>query len=687
MKLERITLNGNYLAKNGKRFIPIGAHWVPAKAGLQWTKDWDPEDIKKDFIKMKDLGFNVVRFDLFWAWFEPHPGCYNPQACVQLDYLIELAHTYDIYLHPTFFIGGEVGEAFWDVPWRQGRHPHEDPEMLRLQTNHVSYFTKKYRGETAILAWDLTDEPPFWIVWGKTTDAMAVNWTRLLSWAIRRQDPDALLCVGTSMEDLDHGPFRPDTVAEEADFLSSHPYPIYTLDRFADPLLSERSSYCGSFQAALSRGAGRPLMIHEYGASSAQYDPERIGLYDRVLMYSGLANGVMGFMPWCFTDASPETCKRLPYLRAPHETQFGITAWDRKDRPAGREVRNFAKVLAALDLESVEPKKGDAALIVPFEWAKVHGDLGALGLNESNSIPYTSVQDVHRTPESDYEENLWLTGSLLSAYILAKRAGMQVDMPREQNDWMSYPVVILPSPLTATDRNLTHLHTDFWERAESYVQNGGVLYASFCADAAIPEMEKLFGARLADHEPVESVKITFLRDFGNLKKGQTLAYKIAEKPEHWPVTVCLEGGTVIAEDEKGRPALILNRLGKGMTLMCTYPIESYLAQTPAAFENPENVEISHLIYEALAKEAGITLSARSSCPSVEIGVLGSGKRGYLIAVNRSFNEKNATLDIGFGIKNLSVVGSASEQGTLTHKDGKWSLSIKGWDGIVLEWNI
>ena len=67
MKLGRITLNGNYLAKNGKRFIPIGAHWVPAKAALQWTKDWDPEDIKKDFIKMKDLGFNVVRFDLFWA--------------------------------------------------------------------------------------------------------------------------------------------------------------------------------------------------------------------------------------------------------------------------------------------------------------------------------------------------------------------------------------------------------------------------------------------------------------------------------------------------------------------------------------------------------------------------------------------------------------------------------------------
>ncbi len=48
-----------------------------------------------------------------------------------------------------------------------------------------------------------------------------------------------------------------------------------------------------------------------------------------------------------YTDAAPETYKRAPYLRAPHETQFGLTTWDRQDRPQGVELRNFSQVLNA----------------------------------------------------------------------------------------------------------------------------------------------------------------------------------------------------------------------------------------------------------------------------------------------------------------------------------------------------
>jgi beta-galactosidase GanA len=45
----------------------VGAHWVPAKAALQWPYQWDLSSIETGFTKMKDLGFNMVRIDLFWA--------------------------------------------------------------------------------------------------------------------------------------------------------------------------------------------------------------------------------------------------------------------------------------------------------------------------------------------------------------------------------------------------------------------------------------------------------------------------------------------------------------------------------------------------------------------------------------------------------------------------------------------
>jgi hypothetical protein len=112
-KLPAVHLDGSYFTADGKRFLPVGAHWVPAKAAMQWPVQWDPKDIEADFAKMHELGYSVMRFDVMWAWFEPRPGDYNPVAFQQLDYLVSLAHKYRIYLHPSLFIGGEVGEAFW----------------------------------------------------------------------------------------------------------------------------------------------------------------------------------------------------------------------------------------------------------------------------------------------------------------------------------------------------------------------------------------------------------------------------------------------------------------------------------------------------------------------------------------------------------------------------------------------
>jgi len=65
--LTWVTLSGNYLETAGRRFIPIGVNWVPARAGMQWPFEWDPASIEADFAKMQELGFNVVRLDLVWG--------------------------------------------------------------------------------------------------------------------------------------------------------------------------------------------------------------------------------------------------------------------------------------------------------------------------------------------------------------------------------------------------------------------------------------------------------------------------------------------------------------------------------------------------------------------------------------------------------------------------------------------
>ena len=684
-RLPPVHLQGHYFSREGHPFIPTGAHWVPAKAELHWPVHWDPAEVEADFRQMKELGFNTVRLDLFWAWFEPRPGDYNPEAFRQFDELISLAHRYGLYLHPSLFIGGEVGEAYWDVSWRHGRNPQADPEMLRLETNHAAELARRYHGETAILAWDLTDEPPFWIA-QNTTDAMAINWTRLIAGALRRFDPGRPLVVGTSMEDVTHGPFRPDNIREEVDFFSVHPYTIYAPQLFPDPMLSERGTWGAAFETALSSSAGRPAMVQELGSSSAQYDPERAAAFDRASLYSALGAGANGFLLWCYTDTAPANFSVVPYLRSAHETQFGLTTWDRHERPRAREFRRFEALIAKMNLEGLVPAAAEAGIVVPEEWSRPAGDFSRFGLRGPEILPYVSTQEGgavagQQTP-AGRDDNLWLTGSWLSAFILANRAGLNADFPRESGDWTKRRLVLLPSPLTSTENMLVHVHTDFWEKARRYVEDGGYLYASLSADAAIPEMERLFGARLQDHQPVREVVLKVVVPFGGLQPGETFRYAAnADDPRHWKAALDVRGGTVVAVDSEGQPALTANTLGKGRTLLSAYPIETYLAALPGAFEGHEQ---TYRIYRAFREWTGVQPLFLVDQASVQVSTLESTGRGYVVLVNHGSGPVTARLSSTFAVDSLSRL-TPEDIRPLPHERHNWEIDLEPYGGAVLEW--
>jgi endo-1,4-beta-mannosidase len=685
-RLSAVHLDGGYFSRNGRRFFPVGAHWVPAKAAMQWPVQWDPKDVEADFAKMHELGYNLVRLDMLWAWFEPRPGDYNPEAFRQLDFLISLAHKYQIYLHPSLFIGGEVGEAYWDVSWRHGRHPHADPEMLRLESNQAAEFGRRYANETAIMAWDLTDEPPFWIVQAQTTDAMAINWTRLIAGAIRRSDRLHLIVIGTSGEEIGHGPFRPDNIAGEVDFFSVHPFTIYSPELFPDPMLSERGTYGAAFEIALSNGAGRPTMIHEMGGSSAQYAPERIAAYDRAMMYSGLGAGAIGVDLWCYTDAAPEQFHKVPYLRTPQETRWGMTAWDRQDRPLATEFRNFSQVTGQLDLTGIAPAAADAAIVIPDEWAKPHGDFSRLGLTGPEVIPYVSTFDADAVPgqpqSSPNSDAQWLMGSALSSFILARRSGLKVDFPREYTDWQTRPMLFLPSPLTSTSSVLVHIHTDFYEKARKYVENGGFLYASVGADAAIPDMESLFGARLVDAVTVSEVTLKVVAAFGDLKPGDTFHYSVpGSGSKYWGSMLEVKGGKVIAVDQDGRPALVANTLGRGKTLVGAYPLEAYIAGTPSAFEKPE---ATYRIYRAFRDWAGVKPLFQTDQPSVEVSALKGEHRGYAVVVNHSAQSHHVAVTGTIPMHSLRKILPEGPQ-SLPLDRSTWKIDLAPYEGAVVEW--
>src|SRR5262245_59963953 len=208
----RVVRGSHYLRRHGRSILPVGAHFVPTQ-GPDWPWRVGPDDFDRAFRAMAAVGLDAVRIDLLWQAIEPTPGGFDEDHLNQLDIVVDAARRHGLLFHPTLFIGGEVGDAFWDVPWRHGRHPHRDPEMRRLQVAHARMLARRWRDAPHLLAWDLTDEPPMWL-FPDTTDDDARSWTEELVDALRAVAPDLLITIGTSGQEVGFGPFRADVVSE-----------------------------------------------------------------------------------------------------------------------------------------------------------------------------------------------------------------------------------------------------------------------------------------------------------------------------------------------------------------------------------------------------------------------------------------------------------------------------------------
>jgi hypothetical protein len=205
-----------------------------------------------------------------------------------------------------------------------------------------------------------------------------------------------------------------------------------------------------------------------------------------------------------------------------------------------------------------------------------------------------------------------------------------------------------------------------------------VVYASVSSDAAIPEMEDLFGARLADHVAAGNVTLTVVSPLGGLKPGDKFSF---EAGQQWAATLEVHGGTVIATDQEGRPALVAFRRGAGKTLLSAYPLELCLSGIPSAFDRDEP---THTIYRALLDWASVRPLFRTDQPSVEIGAIKGQSRGYAVLANHSGRALPVVIDTTLPVRSLAQITPAGSQ-PLTLEGQKWKMDIGPYEGAIVEW--
>jgi beta-galactosidase len=661
----------------------VGAHFVPVE-GPDWPWRVGPEAFDRAFRSMAEAGLDAVRIDLLWQAIEPEEGRYDPDHLEQLDGILEAARRQGLWLHPTPFIGGEVGDAFWDVPWRRGRHPHRDPEMRRLQAEQLRMLGRRWAGDPAILGWDLTDEPPFWL-FPDTSDEDARAWTDELVAALRREDPDHLITVGTSGQDIGWGPFRADVVADRLDFLCVHPYPVYQPELYPDSLLSPRMTHAAAFETALAAGTGRPVMVHEFGASSANFDPEAIAAYDRLLEWSSLGRGSIGFFAWCWTDAEPAAYRRAPYVRQPHETQFGVTDARGNLRPRGRVLSELAATVRRLDLggfASEGPAPAAAAMVVPHEFVQPY-DPKAYGLSEAPSGTYQPSESVWSPRRGGPRDALPLARAWLNGFVLAARAGVEVAFARERLDetWPDVRLLLLPAPLASTTISLWHVRTSYWSGAPRFFSQGGTLYLSCSADMAIPDMDELAGCRLADRAPSALPPVLrFVEPWGSFRRGDELVLPEGDGTlQTTGVRLTASDARPVAVDAQGDPALVVASRGSGHAVTCAYPVELLVAGVSDAHGRNDR---SWDIYAGLAALSGARGRVVADSPEVTTGTL-LGPRGGITALT-NHGPESLEVELQMTPGTTSVV-EASGSRPLPSSGGQAAVPLGAYGSAIVRW--
>ncbi|ADU51645.1 Beta-galactosidase trimerisation domain protein [Thermaerobacter marianensis DSM 12885] len=445
----------------------LGVNYWPSRHGVEMWRDWQPEAIAAELQALAATGCRVVRFFLRWVHFQPEEDRIDPTALQRLRQFCDLAWDAGLGVIPTFFTGHMSGEN-WDVPWRRARCPYTDPAMLRAQVRLVRAVAETIGDHPALLAWDLANEPDIFAR-PPSPDAGWL-WCRLLYRELKAVTPAVPVTLGIHVASLvDDCGFRPADVAEAADFVCMHLYPIYS-SWCPDPAGTVRPNLLVPFGDRLVAAMGRrPALAEEFGSTTLMMSPELHGRYVSAVLGSLLLHGSLGAVAWCGLDF---TCaEELPYDSTPYEVAFGILDAEGRPKPAGAAFARFARMLQRLPT-GLRPALRPAAILLPER--------------------YYDNADPDVTPERNF-------AVLFNAFVLARRAGLPVDLVRPDDDWSGYRLLIVPC---VPRRN--SLSTRTWNRLRRWVEGGGTLYLSYDG-VALPGMEEVFGVAVRDAYPREAV--------------------------------------------------------------------------------------------------------------------------------------------------------------------------------------
>lgn len=403
-----------------KGFV-TGINYWASNAGIKMWSDFDEKAIDSDFAKLAEVKMDVVRLFPLWSEFQPLCQLYggagfrkdvclkgeirlpdtevgragmSEEMLCRFEKVLRLAEKHGLKVAVGLLTGWMSGRLFVP-PILEGKNLITDPTAIRLATQFIRVFVKRFKNEDVIVGWTS----------GNETDALArvsleekQVWATNMRNAIRAEDP-----IRPIMDDMH--PLR----TEGTDILQSrrdvfdattvHPYIYFSPYCPNEPVTSMRGLlHCTAEAKAQGDVSKIPCLVEEIGTLGDFFCSREISAgYAKVNLYSSWANGMTGMMWWCANEQVE--LKYTPYTWCPLERELGIFDVDGTPKPVALEFKDFKEKVSALPFEITAPKTHAVCILngKADDWSKI---LGTYILSKQAGF---NIEFAHQAsiPESD----------------------------------------------------------------------------------------------------------------------------------------------------------------------------------------------------------------------------------------------------------------------------------------------
>jgi endo-1,4-beta-mannosidase len=568
----------------------LGANfWSRSGGPLMW-REYDAGLIARELAVLRVHGMNLTRSFFYWPDFMPAPDRIDDVMVERFADFLDRHTEAGMATVPTFIVGHMSGEN-WDPAWRGGRDLYGDVWMVARQAWFVERMTARFHDHPAVAGWLITNEMP---IYGEPATRDEVTpWAQLMVQAVRAGGGTQPVSIGDGawgmeVTGADNG-FSVRELGALTDFIGPHVY------RMENDVV--RQHLTAAFICELAAFSDKPVVLEEFGVTDAFVSRDHAADYYRQILHNSLLAGATGWIAWNNSDYD-NLYTQDPYRHHAFEMRFGLTDVDGNPKPALREVKEFAEVIAHIDLPGCARPDSETALVVPS---------------------YLE-QDYPFTQEGDHT---YVFEVLRQAFVAAREADVPVRAARELDGLPhNQKLYLVPSAKQLT--------APAWRDLATFAEGGAVVYVSYSpGNHGVQrglwhaDVNGMFGVEhqlrygLVDPIRDDEVSVTFVADLGSLPEGATLTFR-AGGNEHARsyLPVRATDAEVVAVDQHGDPVLLRRSHGAGHLVLCTFPLEGMAAALPHV-----NPEPTYRIYDALAAMAGVSRQVTVADPLVHAAEL------------------------------------------------------------------